>query len=144
MLAGRLRPLDETVIDLASAYFDVDPDDVRGLSRARTDLDARHVSSWVLRESGWTYAKIAKAVNRDHSTIMSSITNVNNSERLLSAAQILLARVSRDTGEGSDIMLEKRHADHVIASLEAMRDRSGIGAVKRVINYYMEMVQANE
>lgn len=70
--ASKRRPTLEAVIDAAAAAFDVAPEDIKGRSQQQKYVRARHayvlVARDCLRES---YPRIAAAIGRDHTTIMS-------------------------------------------------------------------------
>lgn len=70
--ASKRRPTLEGVIDASAKAFDVSPDDIKGRSQQQKYVRARHayvlIARDVLKES---YPRIAAAIGRDHTTIMS-------------------------------------------------------------------------
>lgn len=52
--------------------------DIESKSRKRDLVDARKVYAKILREAGYRYEKIAKSINKDHSTIIHYVENIEN------------------------------------------------------------------
>lgn len=70
--ANKRRPTLDGVVEAAAKAFDITPEDVRGRSQEQKYVRARHayvlIARTALKES---YPRIAKAIGRDHTTIMS-------------------------------------------------------------------------
>lgn len=52
--------------------------DLESKNRKRDVVDARKVYAKILREAGYRYEKIAKSINKDHSTIIHYVENIEN------------------------------------------------------------------
>lgn len=63
-----MTTLDE-LLTMAAADNDVTADEILGRGRARDVTAARFQVYWVLRQSGWSYPAIGRALGRDHSTV---------------------------------------------------------------------------
>lgn len=91
-----MTTLDELVA-MAAADNDVVADQILSRIRAVPVATARHQVCWVLRQSGWSYPAIGKAVGRDHTTVMHSVGQARI-RRWMVGVRVLppTARVFRD------------------------------------------------
>lgn len=70
--AGKRRPTLENLIDAAAQAFAVTPEDIKGRSQQQKYVRARHAYVLIARDTlKESYPRIAKAIGRDHTTIMS-------------------------------------------------------------------------
>lgn len=77
-------------------HYGVKPADILGKRRGRRVSEARHVTSWLLRESGRTYPEIGRALLRDHTSAMYGVKRVDREPRLFSVAANLLAELHNE------------------------------------------------
>ena len=80
-----------TMINLSAELLGIKPGQIRGESRCACPVSARAAISIVLRERGWSYARIGRALgNRDHRTVMHAIETFPNRIRKYPEANELL------------------------------------------------------
>lgn len=84
----------------AAPYFDLDPADAMSRIRTQDGAKARWAVMYALWQRGWTQARIAAAVGRDHSTVSHGI------QRAMRA------------GQG-----DERYRDAAAAAVVAVRER---------------------
>lgn len=60
-------------IDLTALSYGVRKSDILGTSRSRELVQARREIWKHLREQGWSYPRIGRAFNRDHTTILHGV-----------------------------------------------------------------------
>lgn len=66
------------VLAVVADRFAVSPDELTGPSRVARIASARHVAAWLLRDSGYSYPEIGRALGgRDHTTAMASVRRVD-------------------------------------------------------------------
>ena len=79
-----------TVIEHAAVAFDVSVDDLRGPSRYRPLVAARHVAMMAARHMGHSFPAIAAGFGRqDHTTVVSACRKVAADASLARSAQML-------------------------------------------------------
>jgi chromosomal replication initiation ATPase DnaA len=66
------------IIQKACEYFNTCPMSVMGRSRQRQIVMARHVSMYLLKETGLTLAAIGEMYKKDHTTVIHAIKAVND------------------------------------------------------------------
>jgi hypothetical protein len=93
--SGRTAP----IIALATQYLGVDRDRLLGRKRDQETVEARQLLCFVLCGAGYTAAAIAWLLDRNHSTILHAICQVEASGPLLDEGQRLATTVLPLTGE---------------------------------------------
>lgn len=71
----------EDIIDAVCETYCVSNEDIKGKSRKRDVVEARHVISWVLvKKMGMTLSEVGRTFlgGRDHTTVISSINRYSN------------------------------------------------------------------
>ena len=87
------------VIEGAARLLGEVPDDLKGRSRVRPLLDHRQVAFAVCRRvTGQSYPAIARAFNRDHTTIMHGIQRAENHPRLRPMVERIEAELIHPSG----------------------------------------------
>lgn len=81
VLAGRRdQAVDHLVRDVLDQH-QVDLDQLRAKSRQVRIVRARRHLAWVLREAGWSFPRIGKFLDRDHSTVMHAVRQYEQLQR---------------------------------------------------------------
>ena len=76
---GVYVPTPETIINETARYFQVTPEDVKGLSRQQNIVTARHITAYLIRNlTNLSLPGIGAFLNRDHATILASIRKIEN------------------------------------------------------------------
>lgn len=91
-------PASEEVIRLVAAAYGLEPGLLRGPSRARHVVDARHLAMYLLREStGLSFPALGAVFGRDHTTVMHAVqrmqAEVEGRPRLRQVVDGLRARI---------------------------------------------------
>lgn len=94
---------------LAAEAFDVPLEQLRGRSRKRELVRARHVAAWVIRRTtDASYPKIGRLLGcRDHTSAMHAVQHVEADEALLLTAQriarLILSRRGGSSADGEGV-----------------------------------------
>ena len=76
---GIYVPTPETIINETARYFQVTPDEVKGLSRQQNIVTARHITAYLIRNlTNLSLPGIGAFLNRDHATVLASIRKIEN------------------------------------------------------------------
>ena len=76
---GVYVPTPETIIAETARYFQVTADDVKGVSRQKNIVTARHITSYLIRNlTNLSLPGIGAFLNRDHATVLASIRKIEN------------------------------------------------------------------
>jgi hypothetical protein len=89
----------ERIIALATHYLGVDWDRLLSRRRDQDTVEARQLLCYVLGRAGYTAAGIARLLDRNHSTILHAIRQVEGSDALLDEGQRLATTVLPLAGE---------------------------------------------
>lgn len=92
----------ESCIRQAARRFGTTENVIRGESRKRHIIDARHVAIYAARLCGASYPVIGKAIRRDHTTAMYACGRIGETPRLRAIAQQIAESVGRADIEGED------------------------------------------
>lgn len=84
--------LEQDLAQVAEVLY-VRVEHLRCRSRHRGLARRRHLAAWLLRQLGYSLPRIGLALERDHSTILSSVRVVENDPQLRDRATTLLDRV---------------------------------------------------
>jgi hypothetical protein len=118
------------VVSRVCKQFSVSSADLLGARRHAHIAQARHVLAWLLRERGLSYPAIGKAMNKDHTTIMSAVRKVD-AERAKSEA------VARVLDEMNGLTGSEVFADPFECLTEAIETLRGhIESVEFAIEHY--------
>lgn len=82
--------------DLA-LLLDVPVEDLVGDRRPRRLILRRHIAAWVLRQEGFSFPDIGRALHRDHSTARYSVCKVDDDPQLRAIASQTHAALRRPT-----------------------------------------------
>lgn len=85
-----------SLFSLSCLHFGVDPDDVLAGSRTRENVNARHITMWLLKDAGRGYSEIARELGCDHTTVMNAVRRVSSTPALLDAARAVLVAAALD------------------------------------------------
>ena len=73
------KDIAEKVMSVVSTRYGTTKDELKGKSKKREIVEARHVSAYLIRElAGYSLNQIGALLNRDHTTIMNSCEVVKN------------------------------------------------------------------
>ncbi len=76
---GVYVPTPEVIINEVSRYFQVSVDDIKGQSRQKNIMTARHITAYLIRNlTNLSLPGIGTFLNRDHATVLSSIRKIEN------------------------------------------------------------------
>lgn len=104
ILADFVDP-EETLVNgalvFAARAFHVTQDDLLSPSRRRECIDARAVACYSARLLGFSYPRIGKAIERDHTTVMAACSRVGETPRLRGIAQRIAEQLGWDREEGA-------------------------------------------
>ena len=76
---GVYVPTPDTIINETSRYFQVSADDVKGISRQKSIVTARHITAYLIRNlTNLSLPGIGTFLNRDHATVLASIRKIEN------------------------------------------------------------------
>ena len=79
---GVFVPTPEAIIGETARYFQVTEDEIRGVSRQKNIVTARHITAYLIRNlTNLSLPGIGTFLNRDHATMLSSIRKVENQIR---------------------------------------------------------------
>ncbi len=79
---GVFVPTPEAIIGETARYFQVTEDEIRGVSRQKNIVTARHITAYLIRNlTNLSLPGIGTFLNRDHATVLSSIRKVENQIR---------------------------------------------------------------
>lgn len=81
------------IVAHVAAHYGIKAADILGERRSKRISEARHVTSWLLRESGRTYPEIGRALNRDHTSAMYGVKRIEREPRLYAVAANMLAEL---------------------------------------------------
>lgn len=70
------QPEVEKIMSVVANYYGVSVGQIVGKSRVFRIATARHMVAYILKKRGLTYVAIGGILNRDHSTIISSVDKV--------------------------------------------------------------------
>lgn len=76
----------ERVVAVTATHYGLEPDDITGHRRDSLAVAARHVTAWLLRESGRSYPEIGRALHRDHTCAMNGVRRVESDDVLATDA----------------------------------------------------------
>ncbi len=76
---GVYVPTPETIINETARYFQVSAEDVKGMSRQKNIVTARHITAYMIRNlTNLSLPSIGSFLNRDHATVLASIRKIEN------------------------------------------------------------------
>jgi chromosomal replication initiation ATPase DnaA len=73
------------IIEIVSAEMGVDPDLVTTKTRLQEAADARAVVQAVMRDRGWTFARIGTVFGTDHTTVMHNCRKIEQARAMIKA-----------------------------------------------------------
>lgn len=97
-LEERARRRADRLIEEACAYLEVAPDAVRGPLRCHDLVAARWLCCDLLRRAGFSPAAIARALGKDHSTVVHALRKVEATPALAADARRLAAHLALTGG----------------------------------------------
>ena len=76
---GVFVPTPDAILSETARYFQVTSDDVKGISRQKNIVTARHITSYLIRNlTNLSLPGIGTFLNRDHATVLASIRKIEN------------------------------------------------------------------
>ncbi len=76
---GIYVPTPETIVSETARYYQVSDEDIKGISRQKNIMTARHVTAYLIRNlTNLPLAGIGTFLNRDHATVLASIRKIEN------------------------------------------------------------------
>ena len=76
---GVYVPTPDVIISEVSRYFQVSVEDIKGQSRQKNIMTARHITAYLIRNlTNLSLPGIGTFLNRDHATVLSSIRKIEN------------------------------------------------------------------
>ena len=74
---GVFVPTPEAIINETARYFQVTAEDIKGVSRQKSIVTARHITAYLIRNlTNLSLPGIGAFLNRDHATVLSSIRKI--------------------------------------------------------------------
>lgn len=79
---GVYVPTPEKIIDETARYYQVSAEDIKGISRQKNIVTARHITAYLIRNlTNLSLPGIGDFLNRDHATVLSSIRKIEGQIR---------------------------------------------------------------
>ena len=76
---GVYVPTPDTILNETARYYQVTPEEIRGVSRQKNIVTARHITAYLIRNlTNLSLPGIGTFLNRDHATVLSSIRKIEN------------------------------------------------------------------
>ena len=76
---GIYVPTPETILIETARYYQVSADDIKGQSRQKNIVTARHITSYLIRNlTNLPLSGIGEFLNRDHATVLASIRKIED------------------------------------------------------------------
>ena len=76
---GIYVPTPETILSETARYYQVSADDIKGQSRQKNIVTARHITSYLIRNlTNLPLSGIGEFLNRDHATVLASIRKIED------------------------------------------------------------------
>ncbi len=76
---GVYVPTPEVILNETARFFQVSADDVKGMSRQKSIMTARHITAYLIRNlTNLSLPGIGTFLNRDHATVLASIRKIEN------------------------------------------------------------------
>ena len=76
---GVYVPTPETILNETARYYQVSSEDIKGISRQKNIVTARHITSYLIRNlTNLSLPGIGTFLNRDHATVLASIRKIEN------------------------------------------------------------------
>ena len=76
---GVYVPKPDTILNETARYYQVTPEEIRGVSRQKNIVTARHITAYLIRNlTNLSLPGIGTFLNRDHATVLSSIRKIEN------------------------------------------------------------------
>ncbi len=92
----------EKILSYVSRKYNIPPEDITSAKRSKDITNARHIAIYLIRKMmDMSLIEIGKFFNRDHTTIMSSIGNVEEKIKKTAGFEDSLTEMSRDIKSGS-------------------------------------------
>ena len=77
---GIYVPTPETILKESARYYQVSEEDIKGVSRQKNIVTARHITAYLIRNlTNLSLSDIGEFLNRDHATVLASIRKVETS-----------------------------------------------------------------
>ena len=77
---GIYVPTPEAIINETARYYQVSPEEIKGVSRQKNIVTARHITAYLIRNlTNLSLPNIGSFLNRDHATVLASIRKIENS-----------------------------------------------------------------
>jgi chromosomal replication initiation ATPase DnaA len=73
------------IIEIVAAEMDVDQDEITSKSRVQEVADARAVVQAVMRDRGWTFARIGLVFRAGHDTVWSNCKKIEQARAMVKA-----------------------------------------------------------
>lgn len=97
--------------DLNKVIIDVIGVDIMNPKRTRDEVDARRVFAKILRDRGYSYQRIGDALNKNHSTIIHYIRNIDELLKYDKALDSMYRRVLKKHQLGHDPLLDMSESE---------------------------------
>lgn len=81
------------VIGHVAVAYGVTPDDITGKARHARYIEPRAVAAWLMRAHGLPLTRIGTHLNRDHSTVIHAVRNVDARPEWLRSAHVIRERM---------------------------------------------------
>ena len=76
---GVYVPTPDAILNETARYYQVTPEEIRGVSRQKNIVTARHITAYLIRNlTNLSLPGIGTFLNRDHATVLSSIRKIEN------------------------------------------------------------------
>lgn len=76
---GVYIPTPEAIIHETARYYQVTPEEIKGISRQKNIATARHITAYLIRNlTNLSLPNIGSFLNRDHATVLASIRKIEN------------------------------------------------------------------
>ncbi len=84
----------QRIITVVSHYYKISTGDILSKTRKQEVVLARHIAMWLIRSiNRLSFKQIGKIFSRDHSTIMSAVTNVDRAMKINSAIKLAVKQI---------------------------------------------------
>ncbi len=92
----------EKILSYISQKYNIPEEDIRSKKRSKDVAFARHLTVYLARKMlDMSYPEIAKFLNRDHSTVMSSVVNIENEIKRSLEFENTVNEIKRDIKSGN-------------------------------------------
>lgn len=107
----KAHPAVTAIAARVAALYGIDVEVIFSRARSKTVAEARLVTHWAARHRlGWSYPELGRAFDRDHSTIIQNVAELelrlaagHASELVLTAVKLFGLEQIASCGEGSEI-----------------------------------------